>query len=150
MIINTDIPALEEKVRKTKRRTLREVMVKIGLEKIDTQEGVTVEALLDSGVTRLVMSSEFAKKQNFKLKKLEKLINVRNVDRSFNKEEPIENTVEVNIYYQGYRKRMEIDVIGEQKWTVILGIPWLACHNPEIDWKTREIKMTRCLEECRK
>ena len=150
MIINTDIPALEEKVRKTKRRTLREVMVKIGLEKIDTQEGVTVEALLDSGVTRLVMSSEFAKKQNFKLKKLERLINVRNVDRSFNKEEPIENTVEVNIYYQGYRKRMEIDVIGEQKWTVILGIPWLACHNPEIDWKTREIKMTRCLEECRK
>ena len=125
-------------------------MVKIGLEKIDTQEGVTVEALLDSGVTRLVMSSEFAKKQNFKLKKLEKLINVRNVDRSFNKEEPIENTVEVNIYYQGYRKRMEIDVIGEQKWTVILGMPWLACHNPEIDWKTREIKMTRCLEECRK
>ena len=125
-------------------------MVKIGLEKIDTQEGVTVEALLDSGVTRLVMSSEFAKKQNFKLKKLERLINVRNVDRSFNKEEPIENTVEVNIYYQGYRKRMEIDVIGEQKWTVILGIPWLACHNPEIDWKTREIKMTRCLEECRK
>ena len=125
-------------------------MVKIGLEKIDTQEGVTVEALLDSGVTRLVMSSEFAKKQNFKLKKLERLINVRNVDRSFNKEEPIENTVEVNIYYQGYRKRMEIDVIGEQKWTVILGMPWLACHNPEIDWKTREIKMTRCLEECRK
>ena len=150
MIINTDIPALEEKVRKTKRRTLREVMVKIGLEKIDTQEGVTVEALLDSGVTRLVMSSEFAKKQNFKLKKLERLINVRNVDRSFNKEEPIENTVEVNIYYQGYRKRMEIDVIGEQKWTVILGMPWLACHNPEIDWKTGEVKMTRCLEECRK
>ena len=124
--------------------------MKIGLEKIDTQEGVTVEALLDSGVTRLVMSSEFAKKQSFKLKKLERPINVRNVDRSFNKEEPIENTVEVNIYYQGYRKRMEIDVIGEQKWTVILGMPWLACHNPEIDWKTREIKMTRCLEECRK
>ena len=27
---------------------------------------------------------------------------------------------------------------------------WLACYNPEIDWKTREIKMTRCPEECRK
>ena len=41
---------------------LREVMVKIGLEKIDTQEGVTVEALLDSGATRLVMSLKFARK----------------------------------------------------------------------------------------
>ena len=27
---------------------------------------------------------------------------------------------------------------------------WLARHNPEIDWKTREVKMTRCPEECRK
>ena len=73
--------------------------VKIGLERIDTQEGITVEALLDSGVTGLVMSSEFAKKQGFKLKKLEKPINVRNMDGLLNKEGPIENTVEVNIYY---------------------------------------------------
>jgi len=41
---------------------LREVMVKIGLERIDIQEGITVEALLDSGVTGLVMNSEFTKK----------------------------------------------------------------------------------------
>jgi len=36
------------------------------LERIDMQEGITVEALLDSKATRLVMSSEFAKKQGFK------------------------------------------------------------------------------------
>ena len=42
---------------------LREVTVKIGLEKIDTQEGVTVEVLLDSTTTGLVMSSEFARRQ---------------------------------------------------------------------------------------
>jgi len=130
--------------------SLREVTVKIGLEKIDTQEGITVEALLDSGATGLAMSSEFAKKQGFKLKKLERLINVRNVDRSLNKEGPIENTVEVNIYYQSHRERTEIDVIGGQKWTVILGMPWLVRHNPEIDWRTGEVKMTRCPEECRK
>ena len=127
--------------------------MKIGLERIDTQEGITVEALLDSGVTRLVMSSEFAKKQGFNRKRLERPINVRNVrnvDRSFNKEGLIENTVEINIYYQGHRERTEIDVIGGQKWKVILGMLWLACHNPEINWKTGEVKMTRCLEECGK
>ena len=48
---------------------LREVTVKIGLERIDTQKRITVEALLDSSVTGLVMSSEFARKQRFKLKK---------------------------------------------------------------------------------
>jgi len=96
------------------------------------------------------MSSEFARKQGFKLKKLERPMQMRNVDGSFNKEGPIENTVEVNIYYQGHRERTEIDVIGGQKWSVILGMPWLARHNPEIDWRTGEVKMTRYLEECEK
>ena len=68
--------------------------------------------MLDSGATGLVMSSEFIKKQEFKLKKIKRPIYVRNVNRMLNKEELIENTVEVNIYYQGYRERMEIDVIG--------------------------------------
>ncbi len=31
-----------------------------------------------------------------------------------------------------------------------MGIPWLRHHNPEIDWKTGEVKMTRCPEECGK
>jgi len=109
-----------------------------------------VEALLDSGATGLVMSSKFAKKQGFKLKKLERPMNVRNMDGSLNKKGPIENMVEVNIYYQEHRERTEIDVIGGQKWTVILGMPWLARHNPEIDWRTGEVKMMRCLKECGK
>ena len=102
-------------MRKIGGKTLREVTVKIRLERIDTQEEVTVEALLDSGTTGLVMSSEFARKQGFKLKKLKRPMNVRNVDGLLNKEGPIEHTVEVNIYYQGHRKRTEIDVIRGQK-----------------------------------
>jgi len=78
---------------------LREVTVKIGLERIDTQEGVIVECLLDSRAMGLVMSSEFAGKQGFKFEIIENPIYVRNVNRTFNKEGPIENTVEVNIYY---------------------------------------------------
>jgi len=27
---------------------------------------------------------------------------------------------------------------------------WLVCHNPEIDWKTGEVKMMRCPDECGK
>ncbi len=44
------------------RDTLREVIVKIRLERIDIQEEVTIETLLDSDSTGLVISSEFAKK----------------------------------------------------------------------------------------
>ena len=90
------------------------------------------------------MSLEFARKQDFKLKKLEKLMNMRNVDGLLNKKGLIEHIVEVDIYYQGHREKIEIDVIGGQKWMVILGMPWLACHNSEIDWRTEEVKMMRC------
>ena len=131
---------MEEKI-------LREVTVKIRLERLNMQEGTTVEVLLDSGVTGLVMSSKFAKKQGFKLKKLERPMQVRNVNGSFNKEGPIENTVEVNVYYKGHVERTEIDVIGGQKWLVILGMPWLVHHNPEINWKIGKVKMTQCPED---
>ena len=45
---------------------------------------------------------------------------------------------------------MEINVIGDQKWSVILKIPWLAYHNLGIDWKTGKVKIIRCLENCKK
>ena len=48
--------------------------MKIGLERVDMQEEIMVEVLLDSGAMGLVMSSEFARKQGFKLKKLERLM----------------------------------------------------------------------------
>jgi len=47
------------------------------------QEEIMVEALLDSKTTRLVISLEFANKQGFKLKKIERSIYVRNMDSSF-------------------------------------------------------------------
>jgi len=96
-------------IRKAKRKSLREVTVKIGLERTNIQEEIIVEVLLDSRTTILVMNSEFARKQGFKLKKIEKLIYMRNIDGTFNKERLIENTVEVNIYYQWHRERTEID-----------------------------------------
>jgi len=73
-----------------KRNILRGVIVKISLERIDMQERVTVEALLDSRATESVMSSEFVRKQRLKLKKIKRLIYVQNMDGSFNKEELIE------------------------------------------------------------
>ena len=81
----------------------------------------------------LVMSLEFTRKQRFKLKKIERSIYVKNIDRTFNKKELIEYMMEVNIYYQRYREKMEIDVIKGQKWNIILEIPWLAHYNPEIN-----------------
>jgi len=68
---------------------LRKVTVKIGLERIDMQKEVTVEVLLNNGTMWLVMSLKFTRKQRFKLKKIERPIYVRNMNRLFNKKESI-------------------------------------------------------------
>ena len=44
--------------------------MKIELERINIYKEVIVEILLDSKITELVISSEFTKKQRFKLKNL--------------------------------------------------------------------------------
>ena len=46
------------------------------------------------------------------MKKLERLIHIRNVDRSLNKERLIEHMVKVNIYFKEHRERIEINMIG--------------------------------------
>ena len=136
--------------KKKKKKVLKEVTVKIGLKQKEKEEGVVTEALLDSGAMRLVMSKEFARRYRFKRTRLERLVYVRNVDGTLNYAEPIVDMVEVEIYFKGHKKRTLINVIGGQRWSVILGMPWLRCHNPEIDWKTGEVKMTRCPDECGK
>jgi len=45
-------------------------------------------------------------------------------------------------------KRMRMDVCNLGKTEVILGMPWLAVHNPEINWETGEVKITRCPPLC--
>ena len=133
-----------------KEKLLREVTVKIGLKQEKKEEGIVVDTLLDSEATELVMSEEFARKHRFRRIKLKRSIYVRNINSTLNYARPIVDIVKVEIYFKRHKKRTLIDVIGEQKWEVILGMPWLACHNPEIDWRTGEVQMTRCPEECGK
>jgi len=74
-----------------------------------------VDALLDSGVTRLVMNEEFARKHRFRRMKLERSIYVRNVDGMLNYAGPIVDTVEVEIYFKKHKERTLINMIGGHK-----------------------------------
>ena len=140
----------KREVKERKEKVLREVTVKIGLKQEEEEEGIVTEALLDSGATGLVMSEEFARKHRFRRTELERPVYVRNVDGMLNYARLIVDTVEVEIFFKGHKERTSIDVIGGQKWSVILGMSWLRHHNPEIDWKTGEVKMMRCPDKCGK
>ena len=47
------------------------------------------------------------------------------------------------MFFKGHVEKVRIDVYNLGKTEVILGIPWLADHNPEIDWEKGEVKMTQ-------
>jgi len=63
---------------------LRKVWLNIGVEKVDTYEGVIVKALLDSGITEMFMNRKMIAKHRFRLQKLDRLVMVRNVDGTNN------------------------------------------------------------------
>ena len=96
---------------------LREVWMKVGLEKLDTHEGVTVKALLDSGATGIFMDKDFVEEQGFKLVKLGKPIEVKNVDGTDNNGDRIEYEIEYNMYFKGHVEKIRVDVckLGRMK-----------------------------------
>jgi len=69
---------------------------------------------------------------------------VRNVDGTNNSRGAITHQVECNVYYKGHIERIRMDICNLGKIKVILGMPWLVAHNPEINWEMGEAKMTRC------
>jgi len=58
--------------------------------------------------------------------KLDRPLQVRNVDGTGNSGGAITYEVEVNMFYKGHVERVWIDICELGKTDVILGMPWLA------------------------
>ena len=66
------------------------------------------------------------------------------MDGTYNSGGAIIHEVEVNVYYKSHVERIRMDICDLGRTEVLLGMPWLVVHNPEINWETGEVKMTRC------
>ena len=84
------------------------------------------------------------------MEKLKKPLLVRYVDGTVNAGGAIMHQVEYNMFFKGHVERARMDVCNLGKTEVILGMPWLAAHNPEIDWEKREVEMICCPPICEK
>ena len=54
------------------------------------------------------------------------------------------------MFFKGHMERARIDIYNLGKIELILRMPWLVAHNPEIDWEKGEVKMTYCPPICRR
>ena len=98
------------------------------------------KALLDSGATGLFMNMTFVREKGFKMERMKNPLLVKNVDGTVNVGGAITHQVKCNMFFKGHVERVRMDVYNLGKTEVILGMPWLAAHNPEIDWKKEKAR----------
>ena len=56
----------------------------------------------------------------------------------------------MSIFIKEYIEKVKINVCNLERTKIILGMLWLVIHNSEINWKMKEVKMTRCPPLCEK
>jgi len=102
---------------------LREVWIRVELEKLENHKEVTVRALLDSGATGLFMDMTFVQEKGFKIEKLKKPLLVRNIDGTVNTEGAITYQLKCNIFFKEHVEKARMDICNLEKTEVILEIP---------------------------
>jgi hypothetical protein len=73
---------------------------------------------------------------------------VYNIDGTLNEAGSIWEVVDVVLCYKDHSKWVQFTVTGLGKQDAILGYTWLKEHNLEVDWVTKEVKMSHCPGRC--
>jgi hypothetical protein len=75
-------------------------------------------------------------------------IPVYDVDGTTNDASAITDIADVILHYETHSERTQLAVTCLGKQSLILGYNWLHNHNPEINWQTKDVKMSRCPLQC--
>ena len=124
------------------------IKLQIQIQTTDTGERFGLRALVDSGVSGLFLDSDYVRNNRINTKSLLRPIPVNNMDGTPNERGPIREVAELMLTYEGHSERAVFVVTCIGKENMILGLPWLSKHNPEVDWSTGKVKMTRCPTQC--
>ena len=93
-------------------------------------------ALVDSGATDNFISPTLLQTSNIKAYKLSKPRTIRNVDGTKNNNGATRSAVLLTIRYNGQDTKQKFYVADLGEDWMILGMPFLAAANPDIDWST--------------
>jgi hypothetical protein len=122
--------------------------VDIEIESTDTAVKRCTQALIDCGATGCFIDIEWVKLNNIPTCPLSKLIPVYNVNDTANDAGAITDIADVILCYENHSECTQLAVTHLGKQSLILEYNWLQNHNPEINWQTKDIKMSRCPRQC--
>ena len=120
----------------------------ISMQTTDTGTVLSMNSLLNCGATDLFVNSNFVQRNNLTTEKLSQPIPVYNVDRMLNEAGSISEVWDAVLRYCDHTECATFAVTGLGSQDIILGLNWLCEHNPEVDWQSGEVKMSRCLNHC--
>ena len=109
-------------------------------------KNLKVKALVDSGCTHTGIDEQLVKDKRIQTKPINFSFKVFNTDGTRNGE--VTRVAPLKIKINGYKKQLEAVVMNLNRTDMFLGHDWLVKHNPEINWKNRTIKFTRCPGGC--
>jgi hypothetical protein len=115
---------------------------------MDTMEEAATEAMVNTGATGEFINQDFVDRTGLPTCKLAQPILVYNVDGTPNEAGSINKVVNVVMGYNGHSECILLAVTQLGKQSMILRFTWLKKHNPEIDFQTQLLKMSRCLPRC--
>ena len=110
------------------------------------QTEVKIKTLVDSGYTYTRIDEQLVKNKRIQARLINFSFEVFNTDRTKNGE--ITKVAPLEIKINRHKKQLEAAVTNLNRTDIFLGHNWLVKHNPEVNWKNRIIKFTRCLESC--
>src|ERR1700674_2058708 len=95
-----------------------------------------VDALIDSGATENFISPAVVEHFSIPTRPLGKPIDIRNVDGTVNKKGKVTNVVDLVLRFQRKTHTQTFYIADLGNDHMILGIPFLAAKNPNINWTT--------------
>jgi hypothetical protein len=122
--------------------------VEVEIKSTDTAVKRRTQALIDCGSTSCFIDIKWAKLNNIPTHPLTNLIPVYNVDDTTNDAGAITDIANVILHYEQHSEHTQLAVTRLGKQSLILGYNWLHNHNPEINWQTKDVKMSRCPLQC--
>jgi hypothetical protein len=118
--------------------------VDVEIESTDTAVKRCTQALIDCGATGCFIDIKWAKLNNIPTRPLTHPIPVYNIDGTANNAGAITDIADVILCYEQHSELTQLAVTRLGKQSLILGYNWLCNHNPEINWQTKDVKMSRC------
>ena len=114
--------------------------------KMKNGKNLKVKALVDSRCTHTGIDKQLVKDKRIQTKSIDFSFEVFNADRTKNEE--VTKVAPLEIEINGHKETLEAAVMDLNGTDMFLGHDWLIKHNPEVNWRNRTIKFTRCLGNC--